>query len=207
MNKPNLKKMLVLALTGVMLVMSAGCDSKTDNGKPAPSATESTSKPSKDNTDKPAAPAASDSSSKKQEQAKTLSIEVYYPDDNGMKLVPVKREIEVNPYKDKYTAAVEMQMRAPKEKNLTDVFPQGVKLLSVKVEGETAIVDFEGRLSKGFVGGSTGEEMLVGSVVNTLTNYPEIKEVRFMLDGKPIETIAGHMDLSRPVKRMDGLLK
>ena len=207
MNKPNLKKMLVLALTGVMLVMSAGCDSNTDNGKPAPSATESTSKPSKDNTDKPAAPAASDSSSKKQEQAKTLSIEVYYPDDNGMKLVPVKREIEVNPYKDKYTAAVEMQMRAPKEKNLTDVFPQGVKLLSVKVEGETAIVDFDGRLSKGFVGGSTGEEMLVGSVVNTLTNYPEIKEVRFMLDGKPIETIAGHMDLSRPVKRMDGLLK
>ena len=207
MYKLNIRKMLVLAMMGVMLVMSAGCDPQTDTGKPASSTTESTNKPSTENPKKPDSPAANDSGSKKQEKATTLNIEVYYPDDNGMKLVPVKREIEVNPYKDKYTAAVEMQMRAPKEKNLSDVFPQGVKLLGVKVEGGTATVDFDGRLSKGFVGGSTGEEMLVGSVVNTLTNYPEVKEVRFMLDGKPIETIAGHMDLSMPVKRMDNLLK
>ncbi len=53
---------------------------------------------------------------------------------------------------------------------------------------------------------SVWEELLaVYAVVNTLTqNFPEIRQVRFLLDGREAQTLAGHVDLSRSyVKRTD----
>ena len=61
--------------------------------------------------------------------------------------------------------------------------------------------------SKNFVGGSTGEEFLVGSVVDTLTNFPEIKRVKILVQGREIETLSGHMDLSTPLERMNSLIE
>ena len=69
--------------------------------------------------------------------------------------------------------------------------------------GDTVIVDFDKDIAKNFVGGSTGEEFLVNSIVNTLTEFNEVNQVRFLIDGKEIETIAGHMDLSEPVKKIE----
>ena len=59
----------------------------------------------------------------------------------------------------------------------------------------------------GFVGGSTGEELLIGSVVNTLTEFKEVNAVKFLIDGQEVETLSGHMDLSEPIKRMENLMK
>ena len=47
---------------------------------------------------------------------------------------------------------------------------------------------------------------MVGAIVNTLTEFSEIKKVRFKVEGENIETISGHMDLSEPVTRMKELL-
>ena len=49
--------------------------------------------------------------------------------------------------------------------------------------------------------------MLVGSIVNTLTEFPEVQKVRILIDGAPVETLSGHMDLSEPLARMTELLK
>ena len=39
--------------------------------------------------------------------------------------------------------------------------------------------------------------MAIYAVVNTLTqNFEEIKEVRFLLDGREAQTLAGHIDAS-----------
>lgn len=49
------------------------------------------------------------------------------------------------------------------------------------------------------------EYLIIYAIVNTLMqNFEEIKQVRFLLDGKEAQTLAGHMDLSRTfTKRMD----
>ena len=49
--------------------------------------------------------------------------------------------------------------------------------------------------------------MLVGSVVDTLTEFPEVKKVQILIDGKKVESLSGHMDLSQPMGRMADLLK
>lgn len=135
-----------------------------------------------------------------------LRVKVYYPDESGLRLVEVEREIEVARDSDKYAAAVEAMMTPPTESELTEIFPKRAKLLDVNVQDGVATVNFDEELRKHFAGGSAGETFLVGSVVNALTNFNEVKEVRILIDGEEIESLAGHMDLSEPLERMGYLM-
>ena len=136
-----------------------------------------------------------------------MRVKVYYPDDSGVHLVEVERKINVEHEGEKYLAAVEMLLDEPYEENLTTIFPKTASIRSVTVADGLATVDLDGSIVKHMVGGSTGEEFLVGSIVDTLTNFPEVTKVKFLVDGKEIETLSGHMDLSTPLERMDDLLE
>ena len=48
--------------------------------------------------------------------------------------------------------------------------------------------------------------MLIGSIVNTLTDFPEVEKVQILIEGASVETLSGHMDLSEPLTRMTELL-
>ncbi|MBR1581171.1 MAG: GerMN domain-containing protein [Selenomonadaceae bacterium] len=136
-----------------------------------------------------------------------MQVKVYYPDESGLRLVEVERQVETSKGENKYEATVEAMMQAPKEQELTEIFPKHAKLLGVTVDDGIANVNFDEGLQKHFVGGSAGETFLVGSVVNALTNFDEVKGVRFLIDGKEIDSLAGHMDLSEPVTRMNELME
>ena len=136
-------------------------------------------------------------------QAQKISVKVYYPDDAGINLVAVKRNIEIKSEAEKYFAVVKLLMTPPTEKDLTIIFPNNAKINDVKFDNGTVIVDFDKNITKSFAGGSTGEELLVNSVVKTLTEFKEVKQIRFLVDGEEIETLSGHMDLSEPIKRTD----
>ncbi|BAL83686.1 hypothetical protein SELR_19780 [Selenomonas ruminantium subsp. lactilytica TAM6421] len=135
-----------------------------------------------------------------------LTVKVYYPDEQGLKLVPVQKTVKTGS-DDKYTATLKALLEGTKEKGLATIVPKQAKIKSVKVQGDTAFVDFDDNLIKKFIGGSTGEEMLVGSIVNTLTEFEEIKKVQLLVEGKKIESLSGHLDLTKPVERMDNLIK
>ena len=201
-----MKKFFVPAMLALLL-LTAGCEQPPNNPpeKPAttPADTPDKTPPVKPTPDKPSKPA-ENPPPKNQEHA--LDVKVYYPDDSGMKLVEVRREIFVGDDSEKYSAAIEVLRKDPVEANLTKIFPDNAAIRSVTVEDGLATVDFDSGILKGFVGGSTGEEFLIGSIVNTLTNFPEVTGVKFLVDGKEIETLSGHMDLSTPLERMDSLI-
>ena len=136
-------------------------------------------------------------------QSQKINVKVYFPDDAGINLVAVNRTIEIKNDAEKYLAAIKLLMTHPGEKDLTVIFPSNAKINGVTYKDGTAFVDFGGNITKSFVGGSTGEELLVGSVVKTLTEFPEVQQVRFLVDGREIETLSGHMDLSEPIKKTD----
>ena len=141
--------------------------------------------------------------SPKVETAKTMQVKVYYPDDSGINLVGVSRQIKIQKDDDKYFATIKLLTEDPTEKGLTKIFPSHAKINGVKIKGKTAYVNFDGSIIENFVGGSTGEELLINSFVNTLTEFPEIEQVKFVIDGKNVETLAGHMDLNMPLKRTE----
>ena len=196
-----MKKVLLLAMAAI-LIFATGCENQQPpEEKPNPPKTVQSEKPDKkpaeNKSEKPAEP----KQTAPEQKIQSAEVKVYYPDESGTKLVPVEKKIQFVDEAEKYSAALTELMQKPKEKNLTTVFPSHAKVKSVTREGETAVVNFDGSILKGFVGGSTGEEFLVNSVVDTLTEFNEIKQVKFLIDGKEIETLSGHMDLSEPIKR------
>ena len=72
-------------------------------------------------------------------------------------------------------------------------------------ENGIAVVNFNEELKK-IKGGSLFEQLFIGSIVNTLTENQEIKAVKILVEGKPIETLTGHLDLTEPLKRNENLL-
>ena len=195
-----MKKFLVPAMFA-LLILTAGCEQPPSENPPAPKENITQTEPA------PPVKTPENSPAKNEKTEQTLNVKVYYPDDSGLKLVEVEREIVVDDSKDKYTAAVETLLEEPQEENLTRIFPKNAAIRSVTVKSTLATVDLDGNIKKGFVGGSTGEEFLIGSIVDTLTNFPEIKRVKFLVDGAEVETLSGHMDLSAPLERMDDLTK
>ena len=193
------KRWLAACLMALTLLVTAGCDQGQGTGNSSASSGTVTKVQEKQEPQ-------AEKKEEKKAQPQEFSINVYYPNADGTKLIAVKRKVKSTAAEDKYTAAVKSLMQGTKEKSQTSIIPKQAKLRSVKVEGGVARVDFSQDLVKHFVGGSTGEEMLVGSIVNTLTEFPEVKQVQILIEGNPVETIAGHMDLSTPVARMKDLL-
>ena len=209
-----MKKFFVPA-TLALVMMISGCEQPPQGESPAPDkpaqvAQDVKVKPLNPPPLKPVPPDEGEQNSSQTEMTspvQNMRVKVYYPDDSGVHLVEVERKINIAHDGEKYLAAVEVLLDEPYEENLTTIFPRNSSIRSVTVEGGLAIVDLDGSIVKHMVGGSTGEEFLVGSIVDTLTNFPEVTQVKFLVDGKEIETLAGHMDLSTPLERMDGLLE
>ena len=63
-----------------------------------------------------------------------------------------------------------------------------------------AYVDFAADFPRTLGGGSLAEIHAVYGVVGTLTSsFPNIRLVQFLVNGRPVDTFNGHLDLSRPL--------
>ncbi|AJE02466.1 GerMN domain-containing protein [Geobacter pickeringii] len=83
---------------------------------------------------------------------------------------------------------------------LQPTLPPSAVVRGVRIVGETAVIDFGKELVAGLPGGSSAELAAVYSVVDTVClNFPAIKGVKFLVEGKDAETLAGHVDLRRPI--------
>ncbi|MBR5665336.1 MAG: GerMN domain-containing protein [Bacteroidales bacterium] len=187
------KKAALVALMISVSMLTAGCDEEGKSGKvPSSPATtnQQANNPVVPETPKPV--------------SSQTEIKLYFPNEAGDGLQPVKVNV---PVEDKYTQAVKELVAGTKEPGLINIFPKGVKVRSVKVSGDLVTVDFSKELTHKFVGGSTGEQMLVSALVNTMTEFPEIKQVLITVEGERIETIAGHLDTSEPFTRPTGLVQ
>ena len=91
------------------------------------------------------------------------------------------------------TAALEALLAGPsaseKAAGLTSAVPSGTRLLALSIDGTTARVDLSSRFAAG--GGSLSMQARVAQVVYTLTRFPTIDAVDFMLDGAMVETLGG----------------
>lgn len=65
------------------------------------------------------------------------------------------------------------------------------------VDPGIAVVDLNAAFADGQISGVLAEELTIVSMVQTLaTNIPGLTRVKFLVDGKERDTLAGHMDLS-----------
>jgi spore germination protein GerM len=136
-------------------------------------------------------------------EARKIHARLFYVDTDGEHLTAVEQEV---PYGEgtieQAKRIVEAQLATPQAPNLSAI-PAGttLKALYLTSKGE-AYVDLSAELQKNHPGGTTSEALTVYSLVNVLTaNLPAITGVQLLIDGKEIDTLAGHLDLRRPIEQ------
>lgn len=86
--------------------------------------------------------------------------------------------------------------RGPASAHALPVIPARIQVRSVHVREGVAELDLA---SEGLNGGSLEEQFLVDSIVRTLTQLPEVHAVRFLVEGKPTQTLMGHVSTAQPL--------
>lgn len=130
----------------------------------------------------------------------TKEVTLFFSDEDGLYLKAEKQLIEKGDPVSEAASAVQALLNGPKDPKLAKTLPDGTKLLSVKIDGPVATVDLSSEVITKHDGGSSGELQTVFSVVNTLAmNFPGIKEVQLLVEGKKEDTLAGHIDITQPL--------
>jgi len=138
-----------------------------------------------------------------------LTIKVYYADSQGEYLVPELRTINtlgVEEGSNKYIDALKELVEPPGNDNLIRLVPETTVINSVIVNNKIAELDLsESFMTDRFVS-DTADILLIYSIVNTLTEFPEIHAVTFFIDGKKID-IFGQLDIKDPIYRDETKIK
>lgn len=85
---------------------------------------------------------------------------------------------------------------------LSTSIPAGTSLLGLRIVGGVAEVDLSGEFASG--GGSLSMLTRVAQVVYTLTGFPTVRSVRFLIDGERVASIGGEgVIVDPPLTRAD----
>jgi spore germination protein GerM len=137
-----------------------------------------------------------------------ITATLFYVSEDGMSLAPVQREVPFGAnVADQARAILEAQIAASPP--LVSAIPGDTKLRQVFVTDRgDAFVDLSGDVTSKHTGGALDEILTVYAIVNALTvNLPAITRVQILVDGKEVDTLAGHVDLRHPLaKSMDWVL-
>ncbi|MEW6172388.1 MAG: GerMN domain-containing protein [Bacillota bacterium] len=125
-------------------------------------------------------------------------VTLYFGDNQAMYLIPETREVAKGGRTLEEVIINEL-IKGPRNPELTRTIPGGTSLISVQVVDGVAYANFSKELQTKHWGGTAGETMTVYSVVNSLAKLEGVKQVQFLLEGKKLETLAGHYDLTGPV--------
>lgn len=135
----------------------------------------------------------------------TVTLTLYFGDDQAMEVLPERRAVEVPSDPSQrpplYTLVVQELLKGPTDPLLRKTLPPEAKLLSIQVTDGLALVNFSKELQTKHWGGSAGEAMTLLSLVNSLTELPETQKVQILVEGKKIETLAGHFETMEPLTR------
>ena len=194
-------KGLLAVLAISILTITSGCTEQGTNLE------KSSSSSVQENVNKEVSSSSTSASDMEQTNEKKVSgVTIYFPDANGEKLIPTQRQRNLN-REDKYKAVVQALIDGPiSDKEGIYIMPKDTQVLSVKVNNNIATVDFNKAFKTNFTGGSTRELKWVRYIVNSLTEFKDIKAVRFTVEGKVLEALDNHLDLTVPQERMGDLL-
>jgi hypothetical protein len=130
-----------------------------------------------------------------------LKVFIFYQSSTRNLLVPEENEIfRTERLSDQVKQVIELLARGPAGEGAVSALPPGTRLRSLFFpEDGLAVADFNGAMSRAHPGGVWGERATVYAVVDSLTfNFPSIRRVKIMVEGREVETLAGHLSLDRP---------
>jgi spore germination protein GerM len=134
--------------------------------------------------------------------ARKITATLFYVSEDGMSLTAVHREVPFGATVTEQARAIVEAQLAPAPP-LVSAIPPETKLRDVFVTDRgDAFIDLSAEVSTKHPGGSLEEIFTVYSLVNALSvNLPAITRVQILVDGKEVDTLAGHVDLRHPLAK------
>jgi len=127
-------------------------------------------------------------------------VVLYFASPDGSYLVAEPRQIEDCLEEAECLRATLQALADGPLHELLPVIPPNVQIRDVRQEEGTATVDFSRELVSGHPGGSFSELLTVYGLADTLAeSFPHIRQVRILVEGEPVATLKGHVDLRQPV--------
>lgn len=147
--------------------------------------------------------AATAQSSNGGQPVRKIKARLFYVSDDGLRLTGVEQDVVYAEQTADQAREILIAQFAAAPAPLVSAVPTGTALraLFVTPEGQ-AFVDVSAEIASAHPGGSLNELLTIYTVVHALTlNLPKITSVQLLVDGKEVETLAGHVDLRRPLTR------
>ncbi len=138
-----------------------------------------------------------------EEPLRTATVEIYFPSASSDGLVGEFREIfDTATPGDRAKQIVADLISGPTSDDCLRALSPSTRLRQAYVLADgTAYLDFSSELTEGIGGGSMMELLTVYSIVDSVAfGIREVQRVGILVNGRPLETMNGHLDLRRPLK-------
>jgi spore germination protein GerM len=135
--------------------------------------------------------------------ARKIHATLYFVAEDGMSLVGVQREVPFGESVIDQAREIVTSQLAVAPPPLISAIPVETKLRTFYLTDRgDAFVDLSADVRTKHTGGALDELFTVYSIVNALTtNLPAVKRVQILIDGKEVDTLAGHVDLRHPLQK------
>jgi spore germination protein GerM len=132
-----------------------------------------------------------------------IKARLFYVADDGRQLTSVERDIAYGEGTVEQAREIVAAQIAPVIEPLVSAVPAGTALRAVFLtQSGEAYVDLSREVMTAHPGGTQNELLTVYTIVNALTvNLPAVTAVQLLVDGKEVDTLAGHIDLRQPLAK------
>jgi hypothetical protein len=139
-----------------------------------------------------------------------IQAKLFFASEDGLRLVATEREVPLaGGVVAQARAVVDAQLSAEAPAPLARAIPDGTLLRGLYLSSRNEVfVDLDSAVRSKHPGGSLNELLTVYAIVNAITvNLPDVQEVQLLIDGREVDTLAGHVDLRQPLRKNESLIQ
>ncbi|MGL4361924.1 MAG: GerMN domain-containing protein [Cellulosilyticaceae bacterium] len=136
----------------------------------------------------------------------TQTIVLYFPKENEEKLYKEERTINVNGNAPLEEYVIAELVKGPTTKGLLPTIPPDTRIDEIRSQELVCQVDLSYNFKAAQVTGSMQEELIIYSIVNSLTELPDIQKVMFLMDGKKQTEFSTMFDIGGLFERNENII-
>lgn len=133
------------------------------------------------------------------ESATRQELTLYFPDFETGSLVKESRELALASNRADQIRQIVLALIQGSQQGHERSLPSSAALRAAFLTADgTAYLDFSSDVTKDFPVGIESETLALYSVVDSIAaNMPQVKQVKFLVQGQEVDTLDGHADLTR----------
>ena len=131
-----------------------------------------------------------------------ITATLFYGAPDGVSLAPVRVDVPLAEDAVAQGSQIVQALLQPPPAPYLAVIPAGTTLRALYLTaGGDAFVDLSAEVSTKHPGGTQAELLTVYAIVNAVTtNLRGVRRVQLLIDGREADTVAGHVDVRRPLE-------